>query len=60
MASSTGKKGGKKIGRTLRSPSHARYIAEDHYNRNRKRDIKKHLARHPEDKVALKCLGRLK
>ena len=41
MAQSTGKKGGKKIGRQKRKPAHLRYNAEDRYNKNKKRRMRK-------------------
>ena len=54
--SSTGKRGGRKIGRSMRSPSHARYVNEGRRERNKIRRIKKHLKRCGDDQVARKAL----
>ena len=55
--SSQGKKGGKKIGRIARSPSHARYNGTNRRETNRLRKLKKHLKQQPNDKTAIKALG---
>jgi len=54
MAKSTGKKGGKKIGRGMKSPSHNRYNATNRYETNKVKRAKKHLKAHPNDKTAYK------
>lgn len=59
MPKSTGKKGGRKIGRTKRSPAHMRYNAEGRDKKNKKKKVEKHLAKHEDDKVAEKCLKKL-
>lgn len=56
MPASTGRKGGKKIGRGFRSPSHNLYTSQCRWIANRIRRIKRHLKRHPNDKVAIKAL----
>jgi len=56
MASSTGKGGQKKIGRGLRSPTHARYVNEGRREKNKIRKIKKHLKSCENDHVARRCL----
>ena len=56
MGSSTGGTGGKKIGRGLRSPAHARYVNEDRQRKNKIKKLKGHIKKCGEDKVALKCL----
>jgi ribosomal protein S15P/S13E len=53
----SGKKGGKKIGRLLRKPSHNRYTAEKRWLKNAVRNLKRHLKKHPKDKTALKALS---
>ena len=55
--SSQGKKGGKKIGRLLRSPSHKRYNTEMRWIRNGIKKLKRHLKIHPNDTVALRALA---
>ena len=57
--SSTGKKGAKKSGRGLRSPSHQKYVSEGHREINKIRRIKKHLKKRKNDTVALKALRKL-
>jgi hypothetical protein len=68
--SSTGKKGSKKIGRSLKSPAHARYTGADRRRINKIRRLKKHLKKcslkqyNPkytgkEDKTATVALKRL-
>ena len=59
MAKSTGKKGGRKIGRMLRSPAHLRYNQEHRRDKNKKRKLRKHLKRHPNDQIALKSVGNI-
>ena len=59
MASSTGRKGGRKEGRGLRSPSHSRYVNESRRERNKIWRIKKHLKRCENDQVARKALEKL-
>jgi len=65
---STEKKGGKKIGRGLRSPTHTRYTNSGRRKYNKIRKLKKHLKKmdkHPFsrpfklDKVAIAALKRL-
>ena len=56
--SSTGKKGGKKVGKGLRSPAHQRYVNEGRRKQNKIRHIKKHLKRCGDDQVARKALRR--
>jgi len=51
MKAEVGKKGGRKIGRLLRKPSHNRYNAEMRYEKNKVRRAKRHVKRHPNDKV---------
>ncbi len=41
--------GAKKIGRSARSPSHARYVAEQRWEKNRSRKLARHLKRFPDD-----------
>ena len=43
MASSSAKKGGKKIGRGMRSPAHNRYVMENRSAKNKARDLRKHI-----------------
>ena len=52
MAASTGKKGGKKIGRSLRSPSHNLYTSQRRWAINKQKKLVRHLKAHPNDKVA--------
>lgn len=59
MASSGGKKGGRKVGRGMRSPAHTRYTNEGRRETNKINRIKKHLKRCENDKIALKALKRL-
>ena len=65
MASSQAKKGGKKIGRLLRKPAHARYVSMNRCLTNKIRKIKKHLKKcidskgHANDKVAIAALKQL-
>ena len=54
--SSTGGTGGRKIGRGLRSPAHARYVNEDRRRKNKIKKLKGHIEKCGEDKVALRCL----
>ena len=54
MAKSTGKKGGKKVGRGMKSPSHTRYTSEDRREKNKIRKAKKHRKNHPNDKTVYK------
>jgi len=56
MTASTGKKGGKKINRMSRSPSHNLYNSQARWITNRIRRIKRHLKRQPNDKCAQKAL----
>lgn len=56
MSASTGKKGGAKIGRGMKSPSHSSYNSTGRYEINKIRRLKKHLKKCKKDKVALKCL----
>lgn len=58
--SSTGKRGGKKIGRGLRRPAHARYVNENRHETNKIKRLKKHVKRFEKDTVALKALKRLR
>lgn len=55
----TGKSGGKKIGRSMRSPSYARYNNEYRKAKNKARKLKKHIKQHPNDSVAVKAKGGL-
>ena len=57
--SSTGKRGGKKIGRGLRSPAHTRYVNERRSLSNKLKRIKKHCKKCENDIVALKTLKKL-
>jgi ribosomal protein S15P/S13E len=57
--SSTGKKGGKKIGRGLRSPAHARYVNENRWLSNKLKRLKKHCKRFEKDAVALRALKKV-
>ena len=59
MASSTGKAGQRKVGRSMRSPAHTRYTNERRRERNKIKRIKKHLKRCGEDKIASKALRKL-
>lgn len=54
--SSTGKKGGKKIGRSFRSPAHNRYTGEMRWLTNAIRKLKRHIKKYPKDKCALRAL----
>ena len=62
---STGKKGGKKYGRLLRSPAHARYVTMNRCLTNKIRKIKKHIKKcvdskgRANDNVAIAALKRL-
>ena len=56
MASSQSKKGGKKVGRILRSPSHSRYNSLNQRKVNKIRKLKKHLKKCSKDTVAKKAL----
>ena len=56
MAKSTGKKGGRKIGRGKLSPAHIRYNGENRREKNKKRKLKKHLRKHPVDRTALEAV----
>jgi len=56
MASSTGKKGGKKFGRNLRKPSCARYRNEMRWIKNKVKKLAKHIKNHPADLVAIKAM----
>lgn len=51
MPASTGKKGGKKIGRWGRSPSNARYNGENRRDKNKARKIAKNAKREAKDKL---------
>ena len=55
--SSSGKKGGKKIGRGFRSPAHVRYTNSARWITNAIRRLKRHIKKQPNDKVAIKALG---
>ena len=57
-SSSTGKKGGKKIGRGLRKPAHSRYVSLNICLRNRIRKLKKHIKKYARDLVAKEALKR--
>lgn len=57
--SSTGKKGGKKVGRGLRSPAHARYVNEGRYQTNKAKKLRKHLKKCGKDITARRALQRL-
>ena len=57
--SSTGKKGGKKVGRLLRSPAHCRYTNENRWELNKIKRLRKHLKRCEKDITARKALQRL-
>ena len=57
--SSTGKKGGKKIGRGLRKPAHARYVNERRREINKIKRLKKHIKRFEKDSTALKALKKM-
>lgn len=57
--SSTGKRGGKKIGRGLRSPAHTRYVNENRSKLNKIKRLRKHTKRFEKDIVALKTLKKL-
>ena len=57
--SSTGKRGGRKIGRSMRLPSHSRYVNEGRREQNKIRRIKKHLKRCENDQIARKALRKL-
>lgn len=59
MSSSVSKKGGKKIGRGLRKPAHARYVSESRRETNKIKKVKKHLKENKNDCVALQCLNGL-
>jgi hypothetical protein len=59
MAASTGKKGGKKFGRLLRSPAHTRYINTGRMLLNKIKRITKHLKKCENDTVAIKALSSL-
>ena len=59
MASSGGKSGQKKVGRSMRSASHTRYTNERRCERNKIKRIKKHLKRCGDDKIASKALRKL-
>lgn len=56
---STGKKGGKKYGRLLRSPAHARYVNTNRCLLNKIRKIKKHLKKCIKDNTAIAALKKL-
>lgn len=58
--SSTGKKGGKKIGRLLRSPAHARYVNEGRREANKIKRLKKHIKQFTEDLIAREVLRKLR
>jgi len=60
MPASTGKKGGKKYGRGLRSPAHQRYNAEDRRNKNKKRKMAKNAKREARDKLKRDARDKLK
>ena len=55
MPKSTGKKGAKKIGRNLRKPACARYRNEMRWVKNKIKKLKRHLKKHPNDRVAIKA-----
>ena len=59
MASSGGKKGGKKIGRGMKSPAHNRYNTMGKREQNKIKKIKRHLRRCGDDHVAEKALKKL-
>ena len=64
MASSSAKKGGKKIGRGMRSPAHNRYVMEGRSAKNKARDLRKHIKRQTvdgvcNDKCAVQALKRI-
>jgi len=52
----SGKKGGRKIGRGLRKPSHTRYTNNNRWLSNRIRDLKRHIRAHTNDLVAERAL----
>ena len=54
--SSTGKKGGRKLGRGLKSPSHQKYSNEGRREKNKIRKLKKHLKQCENDQTARKAL----
>ena len=56
---STGKKGGKKYGRLLRGPAHARYVNMNRCLTNKIRKIKKHIKKCAKDNVAIAALKEL-
>lgn len=58
MKKETGKKGAKKIGRNMRKPTCARYTREFRWVKNKLRDLKKHLKRHPRDLCAKRAITR--
>ena len=60
MASSVSKKGGKKIGRLLRSPAHARYVNEGRRETNKIKRLKKHIKQFEKDGTALRALKKLR
>ena len=57
--SSGGKKGGRKIGRGMKSPSHNQYNTMGRREQNKIRKLKKHIKEYGNDKIALKCLRKL-
>ena len=57
MASSQAKVGGKKIGRGLRKPAHARYVRRNVWLKNKLRKIARHIKSHPKDRVAVRALS---
>lgn len=58
--SSTGKKGGKKIGRLFRSPAHARYVNEGRRETNKIKRLKKHIKQFTEDLIVREILKKLR
>lgn len=59
MASSTGGKGGRKIGRGMKSPSHSRYVATSRRKINKIKRLRKHLKKCENDQFACKVLKKL-
>lgn len=60
MASSVGGKGGRKIGRGLRKPAHARYVNEGRRELNKIKRLKKHIKQFTEDLIAYEALKKLR
>lgn len=57
--SSSGKKGGKKVGRGMRSPSHNRYNTMGRREQNKAEKLRKHLKKYENDKIAEKALKKI-